>query len=269
MAAAGITELAGSVAVVTGAGNGIGAELARQFAAAGLNVVLVDVNEDAVMSRADAITAAGGTCVARLLDVSDPQATDALAAEIARDLGPVRMLVNNAGVELLGRCWEITPQMWERIMRVNVDGPVNMVRSFLPAMARQEESAYIANVCSIGSLISLAIQGAYIASKHALLAYTECLSLDVLDAGYPIKVSAVLPGPVRTGIFDAATVAGSAAGKGHLTQMQDLLNTHGMPVDEAAARIIAGIAAGNFWVSTHPELLAKSAADRAAHLLNR
>lgn len=261
-----LAQMAGSVAVVTGAGNGIGAALARQLALAGLRVVLADVDQGAAQVQASKIAQAGGQCWARRVDVSEPEATEALAEEIERDFGPVRLLINNAGVEVLGRCWEIPDDMWSRIMRINVNGPVNMVRSFLPGMAAEGETAYLANICSIGSLISVPLQGAYLASKHALLSYTECLWLDVRDAGYPVKVSAVLPGPVRTGIFDAAAATGGHASDDHRKQMQDMLSEHGMPLDEAGRRIIDGIVSGNFWVSTHPELLASSAAHRAGRL---
>lgn len=92
--------------------------------------------------------------------------TMALAEEIAHEFGQVRLLINNAGIEVLGRGWKIPPDNWEQIMRVNIAGPVNMVRAFLPSMAESDEQGYIANICSIGSLISIPIQGAYIASME-------------------------------------------------------------------------------------------------------
>jgi NAD(P)-dependent dehydrogenase (short-subunit alcohol dehydrogenase family) len=261
-----LSELAGSIAVITGAGNGIGAELARQLALEGLRVVLADVDEDAAKSQASKIAEDGGVCWARRVDVSDAQATQSLAAEVERDFGQVRLLINNAGIEALGRCWEIPDEMWSRIMRINVNGPVNMVRAFLPGMAKQADTSYLANVCSIGSLISIPLQGGYIASKHALLSYTECLWLDIQSAGYPINVCAVLPGPLRTGIFENAAATRSQASDEHRKQMQDMIAAYGMPLEEAATRIIAGILEGKFWVSTHPDLLTSSAEHRAARL---
>jgi NAD(P)-dependent dehydrogenase (short-subunit alcohol dehydrogenase family) len=261
-----LSELSGSVAVVTGAGNGIGAELARQLALTGLHVVLADVDEDAAKSQASKIAQAGGVCWARRVDVSDSHATESLADEVERDFGRVRLLINNAGIEVLGRCWEIPDEMWSRIMRINVNGPVNMVRAFLPGMAKQADTSYLANVCSIGSLISIPMQGGYIASKHALLSYTECLWLDIQSSGYPINVCAVLPGPLRTGIFENAAATGSQSSDEHRKLMQDMITAYGMPLDEAATRIIAGVLKGEFWVSTHPDLLTTSAEHRASRL---
>jgi NAD(P)-dependent dehydrogenase (short-subunit alcohol dehydrogenase family) len=176
------------------------------------------------------------------------------------------MLINNAGVEMLGRGWEISADKWDRVMRVNVNGPVNMVRALLPGMAAHGKPGYLANVCSIGSLISIPLQGAYVASKHALLSYTECLLLDVREAGYSITVSAVLPGPVRTGIFDTADGADSPASDDHRQQMQDMLRHAGMPADVAATKILEGIFRGDFWITTDPELLTSTAKHRADRL---
>ncbi|OYU34703.1 SDR family oxidoreductase [Novosphingobium sp. PASSN1] len=261
-----LAAMNGAVALVTGAGNGIGAELAQQLAHGGMKVALVDVDLGAAQKLALRLNGVGGQCLAYQVDVGDPQATSLLAEQVRRDVGPVRMLINNAGVEMLGRGWEISADKWDRIMRINVNGPVNMVRAFLPGMAAHSQPGYVANVCSIGSLISIPMQSAYVASKHALLSYTECLLLDVREAGYSIAVSAVLPGPVRTGIFDTADGADSPASDDHRQQMQEMLLHAGMSADVAARKILEGIFRGDFWISTDPDLLNSAARQRADRL---
>lgn len=141
-----------------------------------------------------------------------------------------------------------------------------MVRAFLPAMANNTGRTCIANVCSIGALVSVPMQGAYIATKHALLAYTECLRLEVQQAGLPISVSAVLPGPVRTGIFEVAAAVADVASEDHRNDMKAMLADQGMSADEAANHILEGVFAGRFWVATDADLLAAAASRRGEWL---
>jgi len=252
------------VAVITGAGSGIGAALARTAAAAGMTVVLADIDIPRIDRVSAEIGAAGGTVLAIQTDVADPAAVDRLAARTHEAFGDVRLLINNAGVETLGLIWDIPAALWERTLRINVLGAVNGVRAFAPRMLKHGAPAHIANVASVGGLSIFPVETAYICSKHAVLSFTEGLYLEMRMQRKPIHVSAVMPGPVATSIFDDAKGAGPAQNH-HRAAMKDML-ADGMEPMEAARIILAGIARGDFWVSTHPELTLQTARMRAEYL---
>jgi NAD(P)-dependent dehydrogenase (short-subunit alcohol dehydrogenase family) len=259
----------GGVAVITGAGSGIGEALAHGAAALGMRVVLADVAGDRIERVAAEIRAAGGSASPMPTDVGDAGAVAALAAAVHERFGDVRLLVNNAGIEVLGYSWDVPPELWERAVRVNLLGAVHGARSFLPRMLASGAPAYLANVSSVGGLSMMAQQAPYIVSKHALLSFTECLALEVEMRARPVRISAVLPGPVATRIFeDAGSGADAASIAQHMSVMRQLLAEQGMAPLEAARAILEGVAAGEFWVSTHPEMTRQMAAARAQHLLN-
>jgi NAD(P)-dependent dehydrogenase (short-subunit alcohol dehydrogenase family) len=256
----------GGVAVVTGAGSGIGEGLARAAAELGMSVVLADVARERIERVAGEFRAGGGLAWPIPTDVADPAAHDRLAASVHERLGDVRLLVNNAGIETLGLTWELPAEVWERTIRINVLGVIHGVRAFAPRMLAAGKPAWIANLSSIGGLAMMPVQTPYIVSKHAVLSFSECLRLEMELQGAPISVSAVLPGPVATRIFaDAATGRDATAVEAHRRVMQQMVGG-GLSARQAAERILAGVAAGSFWVSTHPELTAQMAKARAEHL---
>ena len=196
----------GGVAVITGAGAGIGAGLARHAVTLGMTAVLADVDADAIAALRDELCAAGGSAVDVLCDVRDPLAVQELADRTYRDVGPVRLLVNNAGVEQFGYLWDTPVANWRRVVDINVSGVFYGVRAFLPKMMATDDRAWVWNLSSVGGVLAIPLQGPYIMSKHAVLALTECLYLDVQSAGHGhhIHVQAVLPGAVVSNIFESA-----------------------------------------------------------------
>jgi NAD(P)-dependent dehydrogenase (short-subunit alcohol dehydrogenase family) len=259
----------GGAAVITGAARGLGAGLARVLAARGTPVVIADVLEDALRSVAREIDASGERVLAVPTDVADPAALEHLAAAAYERFGVVSLLVNNAGIERVGLTWEIPAEEWQRAVGVNVMGVIHGVRAFAPRMIAQGTRATIANVASVGALGMMPLQTSYILSKHAVLSFSECLALEMELLQAPIQVSVILPGPVNTAIFQGAVASGStleAVTQRHCDIMRGMLAEHGIPPNEAAGRILAGLDAGNFWVTTHPEMLAGMAEERAAHL---
>jgi NAD(P)-dependent dehydrogenase (short-subunit alcohol dehydrogenase family) len=257
----------GGVAVITGAGSGIGEGIARHAAALGMKLVLADIAVDRIERVAADIRAAGGEALTVPTDVRDPTALDRLAARTHEAFGPVRLLVNNAGIETLGFIWELSIERWEQTLDINIHGVIHGVRAFVPGMLESGQPAYIANLSSIGGLGMSPVQSAYILSKHAVLAFTECLSLEMQLLGKPIHVSAVMPGPVASRIFeDANGQDGPAIVVGHRKIMNEMLAEHGITPLEAGRIILDGIAAKQFFVSTHPEMTLRMARDRAHHL---
>ena len=261
-----LDRLRGGVAVITGAGSGIGEGLARYAAELGMKVVLADIAADRITKVDSEIEASGGIALPVPTDVSDPAAVDALAERTYAEFGETTLLVNNAGIETLGFAWEIPAATWEKTLAININGAIHGVRAFAPRMIVSGKPAYIANTSSIGGFGIMPVQTSYIVSKHALLAFSECLQLEMQVKKLPIKVSVILPGPVATRIFADSKGADDPVSTYHRKLMADMLEADGISGLEAGRRIIPQIAAGEFWVSTHPEITREFARNRASHL---
>jgi NAD(P)-dependent dehydrogenase (short-subunit alcohol dehydrogenase family) len=258
----------GGVAVITGAGAGIGAGLARHASQLGMTVVLADVDVDAVAALRDELCAAGGSAVDVVCDVRDPDAVQELANRTYRDVGPVRLLVNNAGVEQFGYLWDTPVANWRRVIDINVSGVFHGVRAFLPKMMATAEQAWVWNLSSVGAVLAAPLQGTYILSKHAVLALTECLYLDVQSAGHDnhIHVQAVLPGAVVSNIFESAggvdsDATDAAAAEKQRRAMLDV-KARAMEALAAAATIFDQAAEGRFYLLTQ-QSVASAMAERA------
>ena len=255
--------------MITGAGSGIGAGLARYAQRLGMTTVLADIDADAVAAVREELIDAGGTAIDLVCDVRDADAVQALADRVVDEVGPVRLLVNNAGIEQFGYLWDTPVANWNRVMDINVTGVFHGVRAFLPAMMQADEPSWVWNMSSIGGVSTVALQAPYIVSKHAVLALTECLRVEVEMAGQAdhICVQAVLPGPVQSNIFTAAGgVAGSDASASERDAMVSII---AMDPLSAAQAIFEQSAAGGFYLSTHPEQVQASMADRGRALTNR
>ena len=254
----------GGVAVITGAGSGIGEGLARTLGQVGASVVAADIALDRAERVAGEIRAAGGRAHALAVDTADPASIERLASEVHARFGDVRLLVNNAGIETIGLAWELSAAAWERIVRINVLGPIHGVRAFAPRMLAAGERAFLANVASVGAFGMMPVQNPYVMSKHAVLSFSEGLRLEMDLVKANVSVSVITPGPVATRIFRDAEVKGEGAAH-HQGVMQNMVGS-GISGLEAAQRILAGVARGDFWVSTHPEMTASMAKQRADHL---
>jgi NAD(P)-dependent dehydrogenase (short-subunit alcohol dehydrogenase family) len=259
----------GGIAVVTGAGAGIGAGLARYASQLGMTVVLADIDAGAVRVLRDELCAAGGTAVDVVCDVRDPDAVQRLAETTYRDVGPVRLLVNNAGVEQFSYLWDTPVANWQRVVDINISGVFYGVRAFLPKMMAADEQAWVWNLSSVGSVVSIPLQGTYIASKHAVLALTECLHLDVQMAGHDhhIHVQAVLPGAVVSNIFDSAggvdPDASDVAAAEQQRSAMIALKAAAMDPIAAAEAIFEQAAEGRFYLLTQQKHVGLAMTERA------
>lgn len=262
----GMDVFKGGVAVITGAGSGIGEGLARLAAKQGMRVVLADVAKERAEKVAEDIRAGGAEALVVHTDVSEPEALDRLAAVTHETFGDVTLLVNNAGIETLGFCWELPAAVWEKTLNINIHGAIHGVRAFAPRMLAAGKRAWIANTASIGGLGMMPIQTSYVLSKHAIISFSECLYLEMQVKKAPIQVSAILPGPVATRIFEDSKTGEDPVNAHHREIMRNMLKADGISGYEAAERILPQLAEGKFWVSTHPEITAEFAANRAQHL---
>jgi NAD(P)-dependent dehydrogenase (short-subunit alcohol dehydrogenase family) len=260
-------KFAGGVAVITGAGSGIGMGLAKRAGAIGMTVVVTDIAGDKAEQVTAQIRDAGGKAEAQLVDVSRPEELDRLAEDVFARHGAVRLLVNNAGIETIGNSWEIPAARWEATLNINIHGVVHGVRAFVPKMIAKGEEAWVANLASIGSFGMMPTQTAYIMTKHAIQSFSECLYLELQRAGAPVHVASVIPGMLKTSIFEAKAGAGEPdQAARHRAVMRELMANYGMDLEEGVCNIFAGIAANKFWVSTQPAMTADAIAGRVAFL---
>jgi NAD(P)-dependent dehydrogenase (short-subunit alcohol dehydrogenase family) len=192
-----VQQLDGRVAVVTGAASGIGRSLAGRLTVEGMHVVLADVEEAALR---DAVAGIGADAVGFTTDVTSPESVEALAAFAYDTFGAVHVLCNNAGVFQGGLLWECTDADFEWTLGVNVMGIVHGVRAFVPRMLAAGTEGHVLNTVSMAGLATTPFSGPYDVSKFAAMAATECLAHDLASVGASIKVSALCPGLVDTGI---------------------------------------------------------------------
>lgn len=203
-------EVRGKLALVTGAGAGIGRatalELARNGAA---KVVIVDRDLAAADDTARAVRDAGAQSAVYQVDVTDEAAINDLAAQVRNDHGVVDILVNNAGIGMAGRFLETTSQHWDDIMAVNVRGVINGSRAFGAQMVERGEGGTIINMSSAAAFLPSKSMVAYSTTKAAVLGFSEALRADLADEG--ITVTAVCPGFVNTNIAKSTVYAGMSA----------------------------------------------------------
>jgi NAD(P)-dependent dehydrogenase (short-subunit alcohol dehydrogenase family) len=202
-----VKDLAGGVAVVTGAASGIGRALALALAAEGMTLALADRDEKALHETMLLVARAGGTASLHPLDVSDEAALNAFAQDVLREHGRVTVVANNAGVSMFGTVQELATDEIAWLMNVNFWGVVYGTKAFLPALLAQPE-ACIVNTSSVFGLWGPPGQSAYAASKFAVRGFSESLRGELLGTG--VHVLTVHPGGIKTAIARSARIARAA-----------------------------------------------------------
>jgi NAD(P)-dependent dehydrogenase (short-subunit alcohol dehydrogenase family) len=229
------------VAVITGAGSGMGRCLAQQLATKGCALALADLSEKGLNETAAVLGSAKGRVTQHIVNVAEEAQVKAFAEEVAAQHGRATLLFNNAGVALLGQLDEISLQDFRWLIDINFWGVVYGVTYFLPLL-KKEKRAHIVNTSSLLGLFGASGQGAYCASKFAVRGYTESLHHELL--GTNVGVTCVYPGFVRTSIAEHAKVgqrAGAAIRQDSLTRFAKVARTD---PDAAAAKILRGVEQG-------------------------
>jgi short-subunit dehydrogenase len=231
------------VAVVTGAGAGIGGALALGLAARGCHIAAADVDAERLATTAARARASGVKVSEHVFDVTEADAIRKLPEVVLAQHGRVTLLVNNAGVALGGRFEDIPAEQFAWLFEVNFWSVVHMMQAFLPAL-RKAERAQIVNISSLFGLVSPVGQSAYAATKFAVRAVSEALRHELEEESGPVRLSVVHPGGVRTNILENARRAGEATmtaeeAARHRARYEKLLR---VSPEKAAAQILEGIA---------------------------
>jgi NAD(P)-dependent dehydrogenase (short-subunit alcohol dehydrogenase family) len=227
-------RIEGKVAVVTGAGSGIGRATSLGLAAAGCDLAVVDVDVQSLEETAQLVRETGRRASTHVADVSNKRRMEALPAEVLAVHERVDILVNNAGVTVARAFEDHTLEDLEWIVGVNFWGVLYGCKYFLPHLKAQDE-AHIVNVSSMAGFVGLPMQSSYCATKAAVRGFSQSLATELFGTG--VGVTAVFPGPVRTKVLRSARHAGD----GHVEKLADLLERRARPPSVVAKKILSAI----------------------------
>jgi NAD(P)-dependent dehydrogenase (short-subunit alcohol dehydrogenase family) len=253
----------GKVAVVTGAASGIGLAIAERAGHEGMTVVLADVDREGLTQARAMLDDQGMRVHAMEVDVSDRASVTGLAERVGREIGETWLLVNNAGVFTAAPLLETTIPEWEFIIGVNLWGVVYGLQAFLPGMVTRG-SGHVVNTASLDGLLTIQNTGAYVASKHAVVAVTETLFRELALAGSGVGVSVLCPGAVATNILQS-----TRHWPARLGPRPELPGTGYPELDEVmqpsdvASQVFRAIGDRQFWIVTHPDQYAAALRARA------
>jgi len=219
------------VAIVTGAGSGIGLAIAQRLAADGAAVAIFDRDAQASADAATSIGAAGGTALGLTVDVTDRPGIEAGVAEVRESLGPPTILVNNAGLDGFDAFLKITPEVWDRILQVNLTGTFNMCQLVAPSMI-EEGWGRIVNISSSAAQTGQPRMTHYVAAKAGVMGFTKALALELGPKG--ITVNTIPPEFIDTPMLRAAEAAGQLGEGVEYHARQTPVRRAGLPADIAA-----------------------------------
>jgi NAD(P)-dependent dehydrogenase (short-subunit alcohol dehydrogenase family) len=264
-------DLAGNVAFVTGGSSGIGLGLVRVLAQEGMHVAFTYRRADHLETALAELGGDASRVHPLRLDVTDRAAFARAADETERVLGPVQLLVNNAGVGVHGLMEHASYEDWDWVIGVNVGGVINGIVTFLPRMIAADREAHIVNVSSMGGIAALGSVGVYATSKFAVVGLSEALRTDMI--GRKIGVSVYCPGPVKSNIAESglsrpAHLARTGYASPELVQgaPPPEMMREAMTGVEAARYVVEGIRANRLYILSHPEFRDVLAARHAALL---
>ena len=263
-----ITDFKGKTAVLTGAGSGFGLECARIGAKLGMNLVLVDVQQDALDAAAQEMQAAGAQVLAFKLDVSSASQMEAMGAAVLAHFGAPHLVFNNAGVGSGGLIWENSVKDWEWVLGVNVMGVAHGVRIFTPMMldaAKKDATwqGHIVNTASMAGLLNAPNMGVYNVSKHAVVSLSETLYQDLSLVTDQIGASVLCPFFVSTGISQSHRNRPSELRGNRPTQSQLIgqamsekaVGSGKISAADVAQLVFDAVSANQFYIYSHPKAI--------------
>lgn len=263
-----ITNFKAKTAVLTGAGSGFGLECARIGAKLGMNLVLIDVQQDALEAATQELQAAGAQVLPFKLDVSSAPQMEAMAAAVLARFGAPQLIFNNAGVGSGGLIWENSVKDWEWVLGVNVMGVVHGIRIFTPMMleAAKKDAAWqghIVNTASMAGLLNAPNMGVYNASKHAVVSISETLHQDLSLVTDQIGASVLCPFFVATGISQShrnrpPELRGSRPTQSQLigqAMSEKAVSSGKVSAADVAQLVFDAVAQNQFYIYSHPKAI--------------
>jgi NAD(P)-dependent dehydrogenase (short-subunit alcohol dehydrogenase family) len=263
-----IQDFKGKTAVLTGAGSGFGLECARIGARLGMNLVLLDVQQDALDKATAEMEAGGATVLSRKVDVSSTEQMESIAADVLQRFGAPHFVFNNAGVGSGGLVWENSVKDWEWVLGVNLWGVIHGVRLFTPMMLAAAKAdpawrGHIVNTASMAGLLTPPNMGIYNVSKHAVVSLTETLYQDLSLVTDQVGASVLCPYFVPTGISQSHRNRPDDMADEQPTQSQQIgraMSDKAVSSGKVTAAMVAqmvfdAVTANQFYIFSHPKAL--------------
>lgn len=243
----------GNVAVITGGAGGIGLAVAEQLIERGMRVVLADINAPKLQATAGRLTEAGADISTFVCDTASEGSVAELAEYTLATYGAAHLVFNNAGIAGMGDAWNGPIELWRKVVDINLFGVVHGIRSFLPIMDEQG-LGHIVSTASMAGLVAMPGAAPYNATKHAVVAISEGLRIELESTGSPVGVSVLCPGFVQTDLMDAEP--------DHVdSPMGELMNeavasgiAEGMPANDVATEVVDAVDTNRFWILTHADM---------------
>lgn len=252
-------DFKGKVALITGGGNGIGAQLARDCAKRGMKIAIVDIHEEDAKKMQNEVIALGAEAIAITADVTLAEECKMAFDKTMEAFNAVDVLFNNAGVSVIGDAWELPLRDIEWIMQTNVMSHLHMLRHTVPQMIKQGTPCYIVNVASIAGLLSTSSGALYHTTKYAVVGLSEYLYKRLKELGTNIKVSVFCPGFIATEMYNTNRHRPERFKMGddpyytteayiNFTKINKKLLTSGAPVTEATSKVWEAMDKEDFYI---------------------
>ncbi len=243
----------GHVAVVTGGASGIGLATAERLLERGMRLVLADIDEATLRTVEARLSEGGGEVVGIVTDTSSEDSVTRLAEATIERFGAAHVVFNNAGIAGVGDAWNGPFELWERVVGINLYGVVHGIRAFLPIMEEQGQGHFV-NTASMAGLVALPGAGPYNATKHAVVAISEGLFVELEATGSDVSVSVLCPGFVKTNLMQSEpdrvdSPIGALVGEVLAGGVET-----GIPADDVAREVVAAIDERRFWILTHEDM---------------
>ena len=204
--------LEGKAAIVTGGGGGIGSAICKRLAEAGARVGVFDLDESAAQRTVEALLAEGATAKAYGVDITDHAAITGAVEAFEQDIGPTDVLVNNAGWDKFAYFLTTEPDLWRKIIAINLEGPINLHHVVLKGM-QARRSGRVVNIASDAGRVGSSMEAVYSGAKGGIIAFTKTMAREMARSGVTLNV--VCPGPTETPLLEALTGSGDQGARIH------------------------------------------------------